>query len=44
MERDIWEMKSDGEFCKELKCFVKLRKKVKFDFCLLVISVKISIL
>lgn len=44
MERDIREMKSDGEFCKELKCLAKLREKVKSDPCLLVTSVKKSIL
>lgn len=44
MERDIREMKSDGEFCKELKCLAKLRKKVKSDPRLLVTSVKISII
>lgn len=44
MERDIREMKSDGEFCKELKCLSKLREKMKSDPNLLVTSVKISIL
>lgn len=44
LESDIRDMKSDGKFCKELKCLAKLKKKAKSDPFLLVTSVKISTL